>query len=143
MKGTAPRGRYLEEDLRLKTALKADEKNRSENIMIVDLMRNDLGRLCITGSIAVPRLYAVETLPTVHQMTSTVRGALLPSTTLEHIFASLFPCGSVTGAPKIRSMEIIRSLERGPRGVYCGALGYCAPGGKAVFSVPIIPAIGR
>ena len=137
MKGTARRGRFWEEDRALREALKHDAKNRSENVMIVDLMRNDLGKMCATGSIAASRPYAIETLPTLHQMTTTVKGIVQPSTTYERIFNSLFPSGSVTGAPKIRSMEIIRSLEKGFRGVYCGAIGYCSPRSNAVFSVPI------
>ncbi|MFA5206562.1 MAG: aminodeoxychorismate synthase component I [Lentisphaeria bacterium] len=137
MKGTARRGRFLAEDRAIRQALAHDEKNRSENLMIVDLMRNDLGKICTPGSVAVPRLFAVESWPTLHQMTSTVTGCLQPAITYERIFSSLFPCGSVTGAPKIRSMEIIRGLETGVRGVYCGAVGYCGPRGDAVFSVPI------
>lgn len=137
MKGTARRGRFLAEDQAIRAALAHDEKNRSENLMIVDLMRSDLGKICATGSIAVPRLFAVETWPTLHQMTSTVTGRLRPATTYERIFTTLFPSGSVTGAPKIRSMEIIHALEKGVRGAYCGAIGYCGPRGDAVFSVPI------
>jgi para-aminobenzoate synthetase / 4-amino-4-deoxychorismate lyase len=137
MKGTAPRGRYFQEDKRVRKALSRDLKNRSENIMIVDLMRNDLGKICEIGSINVSRLFAIETLRTVHQMTSTVKGRLQAPMPLSKIFRSLFPSGSVTGAPKIRSMEIIKSLETGFRGAYCGALGYINPLGNAVFSVPI------
>jgi para-aminobenzoate synthetase / 4-amino-4-deoxychorismate lyase len=137
MKGTAPRGRFTEEDTRIATALAADEKNRSENVMIVDLLRNDLGKICVPGSVAVKELFAVERHPTLHQMTSTVEGHLRPDTDIAAIFKALFPCGSVTGAPKLRAMEILRELEKGERGVYCGAIGYASPDGRAVFSVPI------
>lgn len=141
MKGTMRRGTTLEEDLACRRALAADLKNRSENVMIVDLLRNDLGRLLhgVGGGRVAPRsLFDVEAYETVLQMTSTVdafpaaRG-MIP---LREILKALFPCGSVTGAPKIRTMEIIRELEKEPRGVYCGALGFCGPD-EAVFNVPI------
>jgi para-aminobenzoate synthetase/4-amino-4-deoxychorismate lyase len=137
MKGTAPRGATPQEDQSLREGLARDPKNRAENVMIVDLLRNDLGRICRTGSVRVERLFELETHPTLHQMTSTVRGALRPGTSFADIMRALFPCGSVTGAPKLRTMEIIAELERGHRGVYCGALGFVAPRGRAVFSVPI------
>jgi para-aminobenzoate synthetase/4-amino-4-deoxychorismate lyase len=105
--------------------------------MIVDLMRNDLGKICVTGSVRVKKLFETETLRTLHQMTSTITGKLQRSMTYDGIFRSLFPSGSVTGAPKIRSMEIIKSLEKGRRGVYCGAIGYISPDDHAAFSVPI------
>ena len=105
--------------------------------MIVDLVRNDLGRIAITGSVEVPELFRLESLPTLHQMTSTVTARLKAGTGLGEIFRALFPCGSVTGAPKRRSMEIIRELEEGPRGLYCGAIGFVSPGGEQVFSVAI------
>ncbi len=114
-----------------------DEKNLSENVMIVDLLRNDLGRICIPGTIKVDELYAVETYETISQMTSTVSGMLRPNISATEIIKNIFPCGSVTGAPKIQSMKIIRSLENAPRGVYTGAIGYFSPQGEAVFNVAI------
>jgi para-aminobenzoate synthetase / 4-amino-4-deoxychorismate lyase len=137
MKGTAPRGATPQEDRSLRDGLARDPKNQAENVMIVDLLRNDLGRICRTGSVRVERLFELETHATLHQMTSTVRGTLRPGTSFADIMRALFPCGSVTGAPKLRTMEIIDELERGRRGVYCGALGYLAPRGRAAFSVPI------
>jgi para-aminobenzoate synthetase/4-amino-4-deoxychorismate lyase len=137
MKGTAPRGRWYEEDEEIKKRLSLDSKNRSENVMIVDLLRNDLGKIAKFGSVRTDRLFEVETHPTLHQMTSTVTATLRQDVAFKDIFRHIFPSGSVTGAPKIRTMEIIRSLERARRGVYCGAIGYIAPKRKAVFSVPI------
>lgn len=137
MKGTMPRGRTSAEDLRHRQFLQTDSKNRSENVMIVDLLRNDLGRLAKPGSVRVPSLFDVETYETLHQMTSTVTGELPAGLRLPDLFKALFPCGSVTGAPKIRTMEIIRELEHGPRGVYTGAIGYLSPSGDALFNVPI------
>jgi para-aminobenzoate synthetase / 4-amino-4-deoxychorismate lyase len=138
MKGTSPRGRFAEEDDAKASALAGDPKNRSENIMIVDLLRNDLGRICAPGSVMVKRLFEVERHPTVFQMTSTVEGRLCRRTGFVDTLRALFPCGSVTGAPKIRAMEIIGELERGARGVYCGAIGYSSPKAlRQVFSVPI------
>ncbi len=137
MKGTAPRGLTLAEDRRAAALLRADPKNRAENVMIVDLLRNDLGRVCRAGSVRVPRLFAVERYRTVLQMVSSVTGTLLPGTSLLSLFRALFPCGSVTGAPKIASMRLLRDLEAGPRGVYTGAIGILLPGGDATFSVAI------
>ncbi len=137
MKGTMPRGRGLQDDQRLIRFLTADDKNRSENVMIVDLLRNDLGRLCEPGSVRTTAMFEVETFATLHQMTSTVEGTLRRHTSIEELFKALFPCGSVTGAPKIRTMGIISELEGGERGVYTGALGFIAPDGEAVFNVPI------
>jgi para-aminobenzoate synthetase/4-amino-4-deoxychorismate lyase len=117
--------------------LAADEKNRAENVMIVDLMRNDLGRICSFGSVEVTDLFAVERYPDLLQMTSTIRGELKKQTTYYDIFRSLFPCGSITGAPKVRTMQVIQELEGEPRGIACGAIGYIAPAGDAVFSVAI------
>jgi para-aminobenzoate synthetase/4-amino-4-deoxychorismate lyase len=114
-----------------------DEKNLSENVMIVDLLRNDLGRICKPGTIRVDELYSVETYETISQMTSTVSGTLRPDISATEIIKNIFPCGSVTGAPKIQSMKIIRSLENTPRGVYTGAIGYFSPQGEAVFNVAI------
>lgn len=137
MKGTAPRGRTLEEDRCLKTALAGSEKNRAENIMIVDLLRNDLGRLCRIGSVHTKHLFQVESYRTLFQMTSTVQGELRPNTSWLDLFGALFPCGSVTGAPKVETMSLIHSLEQQPRGLYTGALGYILPDGSAQFNVPI------
>jgi para-aminobenzoate synthetase/4-amino-4-deoxychorismate lyase len=141
MKGTAPRGRSAGEDCARAGALANDPKNRSENIMIVDLLRNDLGRICVPGTVTVQRMFEVEQHPTVFQMTSTVEGRARRDIGLAGTIRALFPSGSVTGAPKIRAMEIIRELERGARGVYCGAIGYASPSGRPaerqVFSVPI------
>lgn len=141
MKGTAPRGADPEEDRRRCASLAASVKEQAENLMIVDLVRNDLGRIAETGSVDVPRLFAVESYPTLHQMTSTVTAWLREGTRLADIFRALFPCGSVTGAPKRRSMAIIRELEEGPRGLYCGAIGFVSPGDEAVFSVAIRTAV--
>ena len=137
MKGTAARGATPAEDARLGAALAADEKCRAENLMIVDLLRNDLSRVAEIGSVRVPALFAVERYATVHQMTSTVTARLLPGTGLKGLMTALFPCGSVTGAPKIRAMQIIGELEDGPRGPYCGAIGWMAPDGRAAFNVAI------
>ena len=137
MKGTSGRGRTLAEDAHLALALRQDPKNRSENVMIVDLLRNDLGRISSMGGVEVASLFDVETYATLHQMTSTISGRMTAPVGLAELFKALFPCGSVTGAPKIRTMEIIRELESGPRGVYTGAIGYLAPSGDAVFNVPI------
>ena len=137
MKGTARRGRFTEEDDRLAAVLAASEKDRAENVMIVDLMRNDVGRIARLGTVNVAELCAVERYPTVLQMTSTVEARLSPGTSLEAIFGALFPCGSVTGAPKASAMDLIAALERSPRGVYCGAVGLVAPGGAASFNVAI------
>ena len=136
MKGTAKRGKDSAEDETNRQFLQGDEKNRSENVMIVDLLRNDLGKVAIPGSVTVKNLFEVETHKTVHQMTSEIVATLKDQTTLWEIFLALFPCGSVTGAPKRSTMQIIDALERGPRGVYCGAIGFLEPG-HATFSVPI------
>lgn len=137
MKGTAPRGATPEEDQRLKEFLRNDEKNQAENRMIVDLLRNDISLISEVGTLEVPALFRIESYPTVHQMVSDVRAKLLPGLTIRRIFAALFPCGSITGAPKIRAMEILRGLEGTPRDVYCGATGWIAPGGTMRFSVAI------
>ena len=137
MKGTRPRGRDAAEDAAIVAELQASEKDRAENLMIVDLLRNDISRLARVGSVKVPALFAIETYSTVHQMTSTVEGTLAAPPTLPALIAALFPCGSVTGAPKIRAMEIIRAVEPHPRGVYCGAVGWMSPDGDADFSVAI------
>jgi para-aminobenzoate synthetase/4-amino-4-deoxychorismate lyase len=137
MKGTAARGRWVEEDDAACSALASSEKNRAENVMIVDLLRNDLGRVAETGTVRASRFFKVERHPTVFQMTSTVGARLRAGATLEDIFAALFPCGSVTGAPKVSTMRLISQLEGSPRGVYCGAVGCVMPGGDALFNVPI------
>ncbi len=142
MKGTAPRGPTGAHDMAMAQALAKDEKNRAENLMIVDLLRNDLSRLSEVGSVVVTDLYSVETFPTLHQMTSGVEAVLRENLTFYEIFAGLFPCGSVTGAPKIRAMEIIAGQETAPRGNYCGAIGHIAPGtatglGDMSFNVAI------
>ena len=138
MKGTAPRARHPEEDRRLREELARSEKNRAENIMIVDLLRNDLGRVAIPGTVRVTRLFDVERFPTVWQMTSTIEAQVPPQTSLAGLFTALFPCGSVTGAPKSTAMRKIARLETTPRRVYCGAIGYVSPHNKeAVFSVAI------
>jgi len=137
MKGTIQRGPYSAEDARLMQFLQADEKNRSENVMIVDLLRNDLGRVCTPGTVTTRSLFDIETYETLHQMTSTITGHLPLAPKIEPLFRALFPCGSITGAPKIRTMEIIHELESGPRGVYTGAIGFIAPSGEATFNVPI------
>ena len=137
MKGTIQRGPYPAEDARLIRFLQNDEKNRSENVMIVDLLRNDLGRICTPGTVAARSLFDIETYETLHQMTSTITGHLPREAKIEPLFKALFPCGSVTGAPKIRTMEIIHELESGVRGVYTGAIGFIAPTGEATFNVPI------
>jgi len=141
MKGTAPRLPRADDDQQQRERLAASAKDRAENLMIVDLVRNDLARIAETGSVAVPKLFEVETYPTVHQLTSTVTARVRPQVGLSDIFRALFPCGSVTGAPKRRTMQIIRELEGQPRGVYCGAIGYVSPGREAVFSVAIRTAV--
>lgn len=137
MKGTAPRGGTPEEDAALAKWLHRSEKNRAENLMIVDLLRNDMSRISEIGSVKVPALFAVETYATLHQMTSSISSKLVEGTYLTDIFRALFPCGSITGAPKIRAMQIIHELEAGPRGAYCGAIGWIAPNGAMTFNVAI------
>ncbi|MFZ3207591.1 MAG: aminodeoxychorismate synthase component I [Geobacteraceae bacterium] len=143
MKGTARRGRWTDEDAKMREALRGSAKERAENLMIVDLLRNDLGIVAETGSVRVESLFTVETLETLHQMTSTITARLKPDTCIVELLSALFPCGSVTGAPKRRTMEIIAGLEDSPRGVYTGCIGYISPtGGKtnayeAVFNVAI------
>ncbi len=137
MKGTQPRSPDPTEDARLRFFLQTDEKNRAENLMIVDLLRNDLSRISEAGSVRVPELFAIESFATVHQMTSTITGQMKPGTGLNEIFRALFPCGSITGAPKVRAMQIIAELEPEAREVYCGTIGWAAPDGRAEFSVAI------
>ena len=137
MKGTARRGRWKEEDEKASARLLASEKDRAENAMIVDLVRNDLGRISEIGSVQARDVFKLETYRTVHQMTSTIESTVRKGSTLLDLFRSVFPCGSVTGTPKIASTGFIKDLERAPRGVYCGAVGYVEPGGDCVFNVPI------
>jgi para-aminobenzoate synthetase / 4-amino-4-deoxychorismate lyase len=137
MKGTAARGPTTATDRAVRDRLRADAKEQAENVMIVDLVRNDLGRVAVPGSVSVTELYTPERYGTVWQLTSEVTARLAPDVGLPELFAAVFPCGSVTGAPKRRSMEILGDLEAGPRGVYCGAIGWVGPGGRARFSVAI------
>jgi para-aminobenzoate synthetase/4-amino-4-deoxychorismate lyase len=137
MKGTMPRGSGPDEDAALAARLAACPKNRAENVMIVDLLRSDLGRVAQTGSVRLEKLFTVEAYPTLWQMTSEISARLRPGIGLMDIFQALFPCGSVTGAPKVRTMQIIHELEGRPRGIYCGALGFVRPGGDCEFCVPI------
>lgn len=136
MKGTARRGLTTREDREIADWLRSDAKNRSENVMIVDLVRNDLGRVARTGSVNVEELFAIERYPTLWQMTSTVSAELRSDTGLYEIFRALFPCGSVTGAPKVRAMQLIAELEDAPRGVYTGALGFFSQR-QTIFNVAI------
>jgi para-aminobenzoate synthetase/4-amino-4-deoxychorismate lyase len=141
MKGTAPRGRWSEDDERIAAGLRGSVKDRAENAMIVDLLRNDLGRVAQPGSVRWSDVFDLERYETVWQLTSTVSASPSPGATLVDVFRALFPCGSVTGAPKVRTMQIIAVLEDSPRGVYCGAVGYLSPPGSrapaARFNVPI------
>jgi para-aminobenzoate synthetase/4-amino-4-deoxychorismate lyase len=148
MKGTAARGATPEADAAQADALRASPKERAENVMIVDLLRNDISRIAQPFSVRVPRLFHTEALPSVWQMTSDVQATTRAGTTLADVFGALFPCGSVTGAPKVRAMQMIRALEAGPRGVYCGAIGVVRPGDpgqgiRATFNVPIRTVIVR
>ncbi len=137
MKGTARRGHNPEEDAALAQTLRSSPKERAENVMVVDLLRNDMSRVAEAFSVKVPRLFHTEALATVWQMTSDVQARTRAGTSLADVFGALFPCGSVTGAPKVRAMQMIRQLETQARGVYCGALGLVQPGGAATFNVPI------
>ncbi len=137
MKGTIRRGRYAAEDASQQQILAGSEKDHAENLMIVDLLRNDIGRIAVTGSVRVPALFSAEPYPTVWQLTSTVAATTRAGTTLEDVFAALFPCGSITGAPKIATMRLLAELETTPRQIYCGAIGVVRPGGHATFNVAI------
>lgn len=137
MKGTMPRGRWPEEDHEHQRQLASSEKNRAENLMIVDLLRNDLGRIARLGTVQAARLFDVETYDTVLQMTSTIEAETQSQISLFHLLQGLFPCGSVTGAPKVRTMRWIRELEPFPRGLYTGAIGWLRPGGDCLFNVAI------
>ena len=137
MKGTAPRGATPADDLAAADALKASPKERAENVMIVDLLRNDVSRIAEPFSVQVPRLFHTQALPAVWQMTSDITARTRANCSLADVFAALFPCGSITGAPKVQAMRAIQALEPQARGVYCGALGVVKPGGAAIFNVPI------
>ncbi|WP_374410679.1 aminodeoxychorismate synthase component I [Novosphingobium colocasiae] len=137
MKGTRPRGPTPAEDASLRAELESSAKDRAENLMIVDLLRNDLSRVAQPGSVRVDAPFAVESFPTVHQMVSTVSARLAPGKTALDLLRALFPCGSITGAPKIRAMELIARTEAAARGPYCGSIGWIEPTGDAAFNVAI------
>ncbi|WP_146584951.1 aminodeoxychorismate synthase component I [Puniceibacterium confluentis] len=137
MKGTVARGEGAAADAERVAWLRGSEKNRAENLMIVDLLRNDMSRIAEVGSVQVPQLFEVETYATLHQMVSVVVAQLRGDVGLAEIFAALFPCGSITGAPKIRAMQILRGLEGAARDAYCGAIGWIAPDGAMSFNVAI------
>lgn len=141
MKGTSPRSTNAVEDHALAESLRHDEKNRAEHVMIVDLLRNDMNRICRIGSVHAASLFDIESLPTVHQMTSTIRGQLPANTSWYEVFRALFPGGSITGAPKRHTVELIQQLEASPRGVYTGAIGYFAPDRSACFNIAIRTAV--
>ncbi|MEQ1549807.1 aminodeoxychorismate synthase component I [Sphingorhabdus sp.] len=137
MKGTAVRSADPAADKALADELRSDPKQRAENLMIVDLLRNDLSRVAKAASVEVPHLFAVESYPTVHQMTSTVTAELDETKNAVDLLRAIYPCGSITGAPKIRAMEIIDEVENSPRGIYCGSIGRIDPNGDAAFNVAI------
>jgi para-aminobenzoate synthetase component I len=143
IKGTRPRGRTQEEDRALADALRASAKDLAEHVMIVDLERNDLGRICATGSVCVPRLAELRSFATVHHLVSSVRGQLRDPLAIEALIAATFPGGSITGAPKLRAMQIIDSLEAGERGVYTGAIGRFDAAGGVDLSIAIRTAVVR
>lgn len=137
MKGTAVPGQDAAEDAALAEAMRQDPKTRAENVMIVDLLRNDIGRLAKPGSVRVPELFSVERFDSVLQMTSTIRAEVDPQLGLTSLMSSLFPSGSVTGAPKLRTMQLIHELEPSARGIFCGSIGYVTPDNDACFNVAI------
>ncbi|WEK04155.1 MAG: aminodeoxychorismate synthase component I [Candidatus Devosia phytovorans] len=141
MKGTLKRGQTQAEDEARKAQLAGDEKNRAENLMIVDLLRNDLGRIAEIGSVKVTDLFTVETYSTLHTMTSGITARRRSGVTTTELLENLFPCGSITGAPKLRSMEIIHQVETGPRGIYTGSIGHFAPNGDVTLNVAIRTAV--
>ncbi|RIL70527.1 anthranilate synthase component I family protein [Staphylococcus devriesei] len=137
MKGTMPRGNDVQEDIENYNALQHSLKDRAENVMIVDLLRNDISRISHSGTVKVYRPFFIETYKTVYQMTSMVTGQLPTSTSLDTILQALFPCGSITGAPKLNTMSYIKQLEIGPRHIYCGTIGLLLPDQKMIFNIPI------
>jgi len=143
MKGTSRRGLWYEDDVRIAQDLASDAKNRAENVMILDLMRNDLGRVCDSGSVSVPRLFHIERYDSLFQMTSDAEGVLREGTSVSELIRAAFPPGSVTGAPKIRAMEIIDELEHEDRGVYCGCVGMFEPNGDCLLNVAIRTIVQR
>lgn len=143
MKGTIKRGLDAEEDATLKAQLAASEKDQAENLMITDLLRNDFSRISQIGSVRVPALFQVESYATVHQMTSEVTAEIRPDCKLSDILSAIFPCGSITGAPKLRAMEILSGIESNARETYCGAIGWIAPDGSMEFNVAIRTLICR
>lgn len=143
IKGTRPRGGDPQQDRRLAEALQQSPKDRAENVMIVDLLRNDIGQVCETGSVRVPVLCRLESYPAVHHLVSHVSGRLAPGRTATDLLRACLPGGSITGAPKRRAMEIIDELEPGPRGVYCGAIGYIGWNGDMDTNIAIRTAVCR
>lgn len=143
MKGTQPRSADPVWDAQARDFLLNDPKNRAENLMIVDLLRNDVSRVTRAGSVRVPRLFHVESYATVHQMVSDIEGELLPGTNIADILRALFPCGSIVGAPKVKAIERLAQLEPWPRGIYCGSIGWVAPDGQAEFNVAIRTLVRR
>ncbi|MCE3020889.1 anthranilate synthase component I family protein [Staphylococcus pasteuri] len=137
MKGTIPRGDNDKEDYNNYLQLQQSDKDKAENVMIVDLLRNDISRIAETGSIIVYKLFFIETYHTVYQMTSMVAGKLSTNVKLESILGAIFPCGSITGAPKINTMRFIKELEQRPRYIYCGTIGLLMPNDKMIFNIPI------
>lgn len=137
MKGTTPRGNNDADDAAILKAMAEDKKQRSENVMIVDLMRNDIGRLARSGSVKVSQLFEIQTFKTLHQMISTIEGQVAQNIAFAEVVKGLFPCGSITGTPKIRTMEIIHELEATPRDIYTGAIGFITPENDFTFNVPI------
>ncbi len=137
MKGTAAAGRDADEDARIAATMRADPKTRAENVMIVDLLRNDVGRMASPGSVRVPKLFEVERWGSVLQMTSSIVAEVAPELELVRLFEALFPSGSVTGAPKLRTMQLIHELEQSSRGIFCGSIGYVTPDNDACFNVAI------
>jgi anthranilate/para-aminobenzoate synthase component I len=137
MKGTSKRGQTEEQDRRNADFLENDTKTRAENIMIDDLLRNDQSRISRRGSVETPELFKVETYETLHQLVSKVSAKVDEDISPRRVLSQLFPCGSITGAPKVRTMEIIHDLELEPRGVYTGAIGYLGPDGAMCLSVAI------